>query len=315
MSLFRNCAVIKAMVPVLKEAGHIAKEYRRRADGDFEIMIKPDNTKVTGGDLAVHNFLARAIPKITPDIPVASEEDTASLQNFGNKPYWVLDPIDGTNNFINGRKVNSDDYAILAAIVEKGMPRLGLVYGPQSDTLYMAAKGTGAFKIAPPQEHPKAIERITSKLISSVVIESLWPRTQKPSVNTTQLKTRTWQEGDTIRIGTNHYLDESPYKDMLRKAFEAARYCPKFIKFEPTISRICGVAEGVVDVYAFGLKTPAGEWDVASAHIILDEAGGGFVRLDKPHEAVTYGNPTRGVANVLAVSDPRAMRHVLSLVS
>lgn len=278
----RNTEIARAMFPILQEAGEIAREYRRRSDADFVIKIKPDGSKVTGGDLAVHEFLAREIPKITPDIPVASEEDPASHFDYGDKAYWVLDPIDGTNNFINGRMTNSNDYAILAAIVQNRVPILGLVYGPQSNTFYMAGENTGALKQIGQSDGKK-------------------------------FEARQWEAGDIIRIGMNHYLEQSPYKNMLRDAFEKAGYHPQFARFEPTISRICAVAENIADVYAFGLETPAGEWDVASAHVILNESGGGFVPLDDPSRDVTYGNPARGVANVLAVNDPIAMRRILSL--
>ncbi len=272
------------MLPVLQEAGQIAKDYRRRADADFAIMIKKDGSKVTGGDLAVHEFLAREIPKITPDIPVASEEDPASHIDYGDHPYWVLDPIDGTNNFINGRASASNDYSILAAIVQNRLPQLGLVYGPESETLYIAMQAGGAYKV-------------DDNNISN-------PRV---------LKTRTWEKGDDIIIGTTHYFDTSPYKDFLKQSFERAGFKPIFQKFEPTISRICNVAEGIVDVYATALSSPAGEWDIAAAHVVLNEAGGGVMNLKDLATPVRYGNPAQGMTNIMAVSDMKAAQLALTL--
>ena len=83
-------------------------------------IIKPDNSPVTNGDLEVNRILTDKIKEITPNIPIISEE-TVNLEKINNlKTFWLIDPIDGTKEYIKGQ----DEYTINAALVVNYIPKI-----------------------------------------------------------------------------------------------------------------------------------------------------------------------------------------------
>ena len=90
-------------------------------------IIKPDNSPVTNGDLEVNKILTNKIKKLTPNIPIISEE-TVNLEKKNNyKTFWLIDPIDGTKEYIKGQ----DEYTINAALVVNYIPTIGLLDAPK----------------------------------------------------------------------------------------------------------------------------------------------------------------------------------------
>ncbi len=113
--------------------------------GDFEEFTKSDDTPVTSADLAAHKLIIEKLSQLTPDIPILSEEDTsiALEQRKQWERYWLVDPLDGTQEFI----ARSGDFASVIALVENNRPVMGVVYGPVSGVTYYAYEGKGAWKI------------------------------------------------------------------------------------------------------------------------------------------------------------------------
>ncbi|KJF86358.1 3'(2'),5'-bisphosphate nucleotidase CysQ [Photobacterium phosphoreum] len=113
--------------------------------GQFEQHIKSDNTPVTSADLAANQLVIERLALLTPDIPVLSEEDAnISLTERSQWPrYWLIDPLDGTQEFIAG----SGDFATMIALIDNNKPVMGVVYAPVSGVTYYAAQGQGAHKI------------------------------------------------------------------------------------------------------------------------------------------------------------------------
>lgn len=111
--------------------------------GHYQAEHKDDNSPVTSADLAAHKYLDQALRELA-DIPVLSEEgaDIALAERQGWPRYWLVDPLDGTQEFIAG----SGDFSTMIALVEAGQPVLGVVYGPVHDLMYYAVRGHGAFK-------------------------------------------------------------------------------------------------------------------------------------------------------------------------
>ena len=79
------------------KAGKLAKEIAHRG---VKVTIKSDNTPVTDGDLAVDQLLREKIEKLTPDIPIISEETVNTSEENKYKNFWLIDPIDGTKDYI-----------------------------------------------------------------------------------------------------------------------------------------------------------------------------------------------------------------------
>lgn len=112
--------------------------------GDFEEYTKSDDSPVTSADLAANQIIVDELTRLTPNIPIISEEsDNLKLALRVNwERYWLLDPIDGTGEFIAG----SGDFAVNIALVENNWPVIGVIHAPAHKTTYFAEQGEGAFK-------------------------------------------------------------------------------------------------------------------------------------------------------------------------
>lgn len=112
---------------------------------DFSVEHKADASPLTRADLASHHAIVEGLKRITPDIPVLSEESAKidfSIRRQWNT-YWLVDPLDGTKEFIK----RNGEFTVNIALIESGEPILSVVYVPVSNTLYSAEKGVGAFKV------------------------------------------------------------------------------------------------------------------------------------------------------------------------
>lgn len=125
-----------------KKAGiEVARYYKQ---GDFTAELKEDNSPVTSADIAANDVIMDQLKTLTPDIPIISEEVGAlSLAERGRwSRYWLLDPIDGTGEFIIG----SGDFAVNIALVENGWPSVGVIHAPDHRLTYYAQNNVGAYK-------------------------------------------------------------------------------------------------------------------------------------------------------------------------
>ena len=127
-------------------------ELTRRAGGrtldwwnqPLRVMDKPDSSPVTAADLAAHHMILDGLQTLTPDIPVLSEEaaDVPLEPRLGWKRFWLVDPLDGTKEFIAG----TDEFTVNIALIEAGQVVAGIVGVPAKDTLYWGGAGLGAWK-------------------------------------------------------------------------------------------------------------------------------------------------------------------------
>jgi 3'(2'), 5'-bisphosphate nucleotidase len=139
MFLSRLLEPVKAAA---KEAG--ATLWQLYQSGDFQQQQKADHSPVTSADLAANRIIIERLSELTPDIPIISEESylTPLLQRQHWPRYWLIDPMDGTQEFV----ARSGDFAVSIALVEHDWPALGVIYWPKEDILYYASRGNGAFK-------------------------------------------------------------------------------------------------------------------------------------------------------------------------
>ena len=105
----------------------------------FDVQQKTDNTPVTAADLAAERIIVRMLTEAAPEIPIASEElvEAEGLPPWAAR-FWVVDPLDGTKEFI----ARNGEFAVLIALVEDGIPVLGVIHGPALGVTY-AAYGPG----------------------------------------------------------------------------------------------------------------------------------------------------------------------------
>ena len=121
------------------EAGKIAKDISHRG---VKITVKADKSPVTDGDLAVNRLLTEKIENLTPDIPIISEE-TVNLGTINkNKTFWLIDPIDGTYDYINNRS----EFTLNAALIINKKAELGIIHAPAQKRLFFT-HGSNSFEI------------------------------------------------------------------------------------------------------------------------------------------------------------------------
>ena len=113
--------IIEKLLPVFINIGKKTLNIKKN---NLKVHIKNDNTPVTNSDLEVDRVLQKEIKKLTPSIPIVSEENSISIKNFKHKSFWLLDPIDGTKEYIAGKK----EYTLNAALIINKKPVLGIIY-------------------------------------------------------------------------------------------------------------------------------------------------------------------------------------------
>ncbi|MEQ3657526.1 MAG: 3'(2'),5'-bisphosphate nucleotidase CysQ [Glaciecola sp.] len=137
---------IAQLLEIAKEAACVAgKEVLEIYDkGTFEAYEKDDESPVTSADYRANDIIMNALKTQTPDIPIMSEETPQlSLEERSQwTRYWLIDPIDGTQEFI----ARSGDFAVNIALIENNKPVIGVIYWPPGETLYFASKDQGAYK-------------------------------------------------------------------------------------------------------------------------------------------------------------------------
>ncbi|MBF0128448.1 MAG: 3'(2'),5'-bisphosphate nucleotidase CysQ [Alphaproteobacteria bacterium] len=105
--------------------------------GDFKIESKADDSPVTAADRAAEAVILAGLARLTPGIPMVAEEQTAAgrLPDIGGGVFWLVDPLDGTKEFIR----RNGEFTVNIALIEDGWPTLGVVYAPALDRLFCGA--------------------------------------------------------------------------------------------------------------------------------------------------------------------------------
>ena len=117
------------LLDTFKEAG---KESIDLYNKGLKIEIKEDGSPVSNGDLKVNELITKKIKKLTPNIPIISEESVDLKKKNTAKIFWLIDPIDGTKEYIAGK----DEYTLNAALIINTLPVLGLVGVPKKNRLF-----------------------------------------------------------------------------------------------------------------------------------------------------------------------------------
>ncbi|RZP95517.1 3'(2'),5'-bisphosphate nucleotidase CysQ [Vibrio vulnificus] len=136
-------ALLPQVIDIARTAGQLILDIYQSKQ--YQEYTKSDETPVTSADLAAHKLITQRLSELTPDIPVLSEEaaDISLEKRAQWNRYWLVDPLDGTQEFI----ARSGDFATIIALVENNKPVMGVVYGPVSGVTYYAYQGKGAWKI------------------------------------------------------------------------------------------------------------------------------------------------------------------------
>jgi histidinol-phosphatase len=248
---------LKLAARLADAADAITTDRFRALDLTFE--RKPDRTPVTDADTAVEDKLRTILAAERPGDDVAGEERGGSVPETGRA--WVIDPIDGTKNFLRGLPV----WATLIALVEDGIPVVGMMSAPLLGRRWWASTGDGAWLSDVAGERRLAVSGVSS-------LEDAY-------LSTTDLGS--WTE----------YHSREKYLELVDACWES-RALGDFWQH-------CLVAEGALDVAAEAIVNP---WDVAAAQVLITEAGGRFSDLTgKPGFAGGSALSTNGLLHDAAL--------------
>ncbi len=108
------------------------------------VALKADHSPLTEADTRANAVIVEALERLTPEVPVLSEEGVERFHGPGPEcTYWLVDPLDGTKEFIK----RNDEFTVNIALIHQGAPVLGVVVAPALNVSYLAARGVGAFKV------------------------------------------------------------------------------------------------------------------------------------------------------------------------
>jgi len=161
--------IAENLIETTELAGNKSVELYKKG---LKTIIKPDNSPVTNGDLEVNKILTEKIKSLTPNIPIISEETVDFKKKNTLDTFWLIDPIDGTKEYIAGQ----DEYTINAALVLNYVPTIGLLGAPKKNRLFYSYGKNNSFMI----ENHKTVKLDCKKKTAEGKIFAV-SSTEKPS--------------------------------------------------------------------------------------------------------------------------------------
>ena len=132
--------IVEKQIDNFLYAGDVAIELRNKG---LNKEIKSDGTPVSNGDLEVNEIITKKILELTPDIPIVSEETSHNKSTKNLSDFWLVDPIDGTYDYIN----NLDEFTINAGLILNRKPVAGLIYAPAKKTMFYSYGKDNAYEL------------------------------------------------------------------------------------------------------------------------------------------------------------------------
>ena len=132
--------IVEDLIESFLTAGDLSIELRKKG---LIKKVKSDNTPVSNGDLEVNNLISKVISKITPEIPIISEESLDNKDKSNLKNFWLIDPIDGTYDYIN----NLEEFTINAGLIIDNKPVAGLINAPAKERIFYSYGEGNAYEL------------------------------------------------------------------------------------------------------------------------------------------------------------------------
>ena len=236
-----SVALLNDVIALSKQAGNaILAIYKQ---DNFDITHKGDDSPLTEADLAAHHILVSGLQQLTPQLPVLSEESASVAWSERQQwsRYWLVDPLDGTKEFIK----RNGEFTVNIALIDHGVPVLGVVHVPVLQWTYYGAVGQGAW-----------VEK-DGKVSAIGVVP--WPARTQP-----------------LRIVASRNHRGDALDGWLERA-QQGHSAIELVSMGSSL-KICLVAEGKADIYPRLALTS--EWDTAAAQAVLEAAGGTLVDAD-----------------------------------
>ena len=234
----KNTINIEQIIEIAIEAGEkILVVYN---SPDYNIEYKSDESPLTLADKKSHEIIKRRLTESFPEIPLLSEEGKAipfnDRKNWNR--FWLIDPLDGTKEFIK----QNGEFTVNIALIDNGVPVLGVIFAPILNTIYYASQEIGAFKQVLGEEPQKLP----------------LPRSSDSGEDVIAVKSRSHSSDEENKILSNYGVTKS-------------------ISIGSSL-KFCLVAEGKADIYY--RHGPTMEWDVGAGHAIVLAAGGSVENLE-----------------------------------
>ena len=229
----KNILLIKICNIAIKAGLETLKYYNE----DIQVTHKNDSSPLTKADLASNKIIMNALQQLDRTIPILSEESLVEWKERKNwTKYWLVDPLDGTKEFIK----QNGEFTVNIALIENNKPILGVIFTPVKFDLYFAQKNYGSYKI-----------NSSSKLINLQEAEKIFVANQSSIKRIIGSRSHSNQTFDS-------WVNQNFPNSEIVQAGSSLKFCL--------------IAEGAADIYPrFG---PTSEWDIAAGHIIVNEAGG-----------------------------------------
>jgi 3'(2'), 5'-bisphosphate nucleotidase len=226
------CAELAPALTALAARVSVTIRERARTEG---IRTKADGSPVTAADVAAESAIREGLARLAPALPIVSEEQAEHPVPGRDDSYFLVDPLDGTREFVAGR----NEYAINIALMTKATPVLGVIAAPALGQIWRGIVGIGAERLAFAAD---------GKVLSPGPIHTR----KRPRHETAVLVSRSHLDAH-----TQAYLDSLPQSRAMASG--------SAIKF-------CRIAEGAADLYP--RLAPTRDWDVAAGQALVEAAGG-----------------------------------------
>lgn len=224
---------IAQIVEISKNAGNIILDVYQ---SKFRIEYKSDESPVTLADKLSSTLIVTCLKEIFPNIPAISEEEL--VPHFETRKhwdlFWLIDPLDGTKEFIN----RTDEFTVNIALIQNNVPVFGLIYHPIRRVCFYASKNKGTYRV---DQQTKLLPKIQTPLDSKGNLKVAGSRSHSSERFTAYIETikPDYKEIEIKRLGSSY--------------------------------KFCMAAEGLIDIYPRFGRTM--EWDTAAGHIICNEVG------------------------------------------
>ncbi len=261
-----------AAVAAAVEAGSAILEVYRSSD--FEIEQKADHSPLTLADRRSHQIITHRLARY--DIPILSEEgkDIPHDQRKEWGVYWLIDPLDGTKEFIK----KNGEFTVNIAMIRERKPACGVVYAPDRDVLYFALKGQGSFKIDSGDIIAKLVRDVIEPLIrqtDEAANEKAASAFENLTAAATSLPVLNGPDRPYTIIGSRSHGSPELEAFVQEKRQEHGEV--EFISAGSSL-KLCLVAEGKADIYP--RTGPTMEWDTAAGQAVAEYAGCTVLRYD-----------------------------------
>ena len=229
---------LPAVIDLVRQAGRATLPFWRCATA---VTAKADDSPVTAADLAAHHLLLAGLNALAPEIPVLSEEaaDIALSERGQWSRWWLVDPLDGTKEFIAG----SEEFTVNVALIDRGRVVFGVVGMPTSGRCYFGGAGLGAWR----SEAAAEAQAISVRIAPSDAFTVVASKRHSSPAQERLLAGLTEQFGDLQLASVGSSL------------------------------KFCLLAEGNADCYP--RLAPTSQWDTAAAQGVLEGAGGEVLDL------------------------------------